>query len=236
MPRAPGLRGQFAGRELRRGMEREMGRTFLSRLESTAVQGVQGDGAPLSPSSIARLRNKWIVEYNTWRTRRLDHRELVYAWADGIYVKAGLEKQKAALLVVIGAMSDGRKEILTIVPGYRESTESWTDVLRDLRDRGLTAPVLLAADGHLGIWAGLAEIWPHTAEQRCWNHRILNVLRNSFQGNANERYRSHQPAPCRASSASDPVWNASGQPPWASMTSSISAMIRMVSFRATTIF
>ena len=113
---------------------------------------------------------------NAWRTRRLDNRELVYAWADGIYVKAGLEKQKAALLVVIGAMSDGRKEILTIVPGYRESSESWADVLRDLRDRGLTAPVLLAADGHLGIWAGLAEIWPHTAEQRCWNHRILNVL------------------------------------------------------------
>ena len=84
------------------------------------------------PSSIARLRDKWIVEYNAWRTRRLDHRELVYAWADGIYVKAGLKKQKAALLVVTGAMSDGRKEILTIVPGYRESTESWTDVLRDL--------------------------------------------------------------------------------------------------------
>ena len=141
-----------------------------------ALRGLLGEGAPLSPSSIARLRDKWIVEYNAWRTRRLDHRELVYAWADGIYVKAGLEKQKAALLVVIGAMSDGRKEILTIVPGYRESTESWTDVLRDLRDRGLTAPVLLAADGHLGIWAGVAEIWPHTAEQRCWNHRILNVL------------------------------------------------------------
>ena len=127
-----------------------------------ALRGLLGEGAPLSPSSIARLRDKWIVEFN--------------AWADGIYVKAGLEKQKAALLVVIGAMSDGRKEILTIVPGYRESTESWTDVLRDLRDRGLTAPVLLAADGHLGIWAGLAEIWPHTTEQRCWNHRILNVL------------------------------------------------------------
>ena len=86
------------------------------------------------------------------------------------YVKAGLEKQKAALLVVIGAMSDGRKEILTIVPGYRESSESWTDV--DLRDRGLAAPVLLAADGHLGIWTAVAEIWPQTTEQRCWNHRI----------------------------------------------------------------
>ena len=81
------------------------------------------------------MRDAWIVEYNAWRTRRLDDRELVYAWADGIYIKAGLEKEKAALLVVIGAMSDGRKEILAIVPGYRESTASWTDVLRDLRDR-----------------------------------------------------------------------------------------------------
>ena len=141
-----------------------------------ALRGLLGEGAPLSPSSIARLRDKWIVEYNAWRTRRLDDRELVYAWADGIYIKAGLEKEKAALLVVIGAMSDGRKEILAIVPGYRESSESWTDVLRDLRDRGLAAPVLLAADGHLGIRTAVAEIWPHTAEQRCWNHRILNVL------------------------------------------------------------
>ena len=138
-----------------------------------ALRGLLGAGAPLSPSSSARLRDKWIVEYNAWSTRRLDDRELVYAWADGIYIKAGLEKEKAALLVVIGAMSDGRKEILAIVPGYRESTASWTDVLRD---RGLAAPVLLAADGHLGIWTAVAEIWPHTAEQRCWNHRILNVL------------------------------------------------------------
>ena len=141
-----------------------------------ALRGLLGKGAPLSASSIARLREKWIVEYNAWRSRRLDDRELVYAWADGIYVKAGLEEQKAALLVVIGAMSNGRKEVLTIVPGYRESKESWAGVLRDLRDRGLSAAKLLVADGHLGIWAALAEIWPETAEQRCWNHRILNVL------------------------------------------------------------
>ena len=149
-----------------------------------ALRGLLGEGAPLSPSSIARLRDKWIVEYN--------------AWADGIYVKAGLEKQKAALLVVIGAMSDGRKEILTIVPGYRESTESWTDVLRDLRDRGLTAPVLLAADGHLGIGAGVAEIWPHTAEQRCWNHRILNVLNKLPKSVAGRSARTTHADPVRA--------------------------------------
>ena len=141
-----------------------------------ALRGLLGAGAPLSASSIARLRDKWIIEYNAWRTRPLGDRELVYAWADGIYVKAGLEKEKAALLVVIGAMSDGRKEVLAIVPGYRESKASWTDVLRDLRDRGLSAAKLWVADGHLGIWAALGEIWPQTAEQRCWNHRLLNVL------------------------------------------------------------
>ena len=141
-----------------------------------ALRGLLGDGAPLSGSSIGRLRAKWEVEYQAWHRRPLHDRELVYAWADGIYVKAGLEKEKAALLVIIGALRDGTKEILAIVPGYRESAESWGHVLRDLRDRGLRTPVLTIADGHLGIWAALTEIWPETAEQRCWNHKILNVL------------------------------------------------------------
>ncbi len=112
----------------------------------------------------------------TWQERRLDDRELVYAWADGIYVKAGLEKDKAALLVVIGAMSDGRKEVLAIQPGYRESTESWLKLLRDLRDRGLSVPLLLMADGGLPIWNAADQVWPQAAQQRCWNHKIINVL------------------------------------------------------------
>ncbi len=141
-----------------------------------ALRGLLGEGAPLSPSSIARLRGKWRHEYEAWRTRRLDDRELVYAWADGVYVKAGLEREKAALLVVIGAMSDGHKEVLAVEAGYRESTESWAAVLRDLRDRGLGAPKLFVADGNLGAWAALAQVWPQTREQRCWNHRIINVL------------------------------------------------------------
>lgn len=141
-----------------------------------ALRGLLGEGAPLSPSSIARLRGKWQHEYEAWRTRRLDDRELVYAWADGIYVKAGLEREKAALLVVIGAMSDGHKEVLAVEAGYRESTASWAAVLRDLRDRGLGAPKLFVADGNLGAWAALAQVWPQTREQRCWNHRIINVL------------------------------------------------------------
>ena len=141
-----------------------------------ALRGLLGEGAPLSPASIARLRAKWVVEHQDWKERRLDGRELVYAWADGIYVKAGLEKDKACLLVVIGAMSDGRKEVLALTPGYRESTESWLEVLRDLRDRGLEQPILIAADGNMGIWAAVDQIWPESKQQRCWNHKIINVL------------------------------------------------------------
>lgn len=140
-----------------------------------ALGGLLGDGAPLSASSIERLRAQWQVEYDRWRARSLDDRELVYAWADGVYVRAGLEKEKAALLVVIGAMSDGRKEVLSVVPGYRESTEAWAGVLRDLRDRGLGAPKLVVADGNLGVWGAVREVWPESAEQRCWNHKIVNV-------------------------------------------------------------
>ena len=141
-----------------------------------ALRGLPGDGAPLSSSSIARLRGQWETDYQTWQERRLDDRELVYAWADGIYVKAGLEKDKACLLVIIGAMSDGRKEVLALVSGYRESTESWLEVLRDLRDRGLSPPVLVVADGNMGIWSAVNQVWPHTRQQRCWNHKILNVV------------------------------------------------------------
>ncbi len=141
-----------------------------------ALRGLLGDGAPLSPTSIGRLRAKWVADHQDWRERRLDGRELVYAWADGIYVKAGLEKDKACLLVVIGAMSDGRKEVLAVTPGYRESTESWLEVLRALRDRGLEQPVLIAADGNMGIWAAVDQVWPGSRQQRCWNHKIINVL------------------------------------------------------------
>jgi len=116
------------------------------------------------------------AQFAAWQQRRLDECEVVYAWADGIYVKAGLEKDKAALLVIIGAMSDGRKEVLALHAGYRESTESWLKVLRGLRDQGLRAPRLLIADGGLPIWAAAQQVWPETDQQRCWNHKILNVL------------------------------------------------------------
>jgi len=141
-----------------------------------ALRGLLGEGAPLSASSIARLKAGWQIDHDAWKGRDLSDRELVYLWADGVYVKAGLEKEKACLLVVIGAFRDGHKEILALASGYRESTESWLAVLRDLRARGLGAPVLAVADGAMAFWAAAAAVWPETAVQRCWNHAIVNIL------------------------------------------------------------
>lgn len=141
-----------------------------------ALRGLLGAGAPLSPASLQRLKAQWEDEYAAWKRRRLDELEVVYVWADGLYVKAGLENTKAALLVLIGALTDGRKVVLAVESGQRESKESWGAVLRDLRTRGLKPWRCTIADGHLGIWAALAEQQPQAAEQRCWNHRIINVL------------------------------------------------------------
>jgi transposase-like protein len=141
-----------------------------------ALRGLLGDGAALSPSSIERLRAKWQLEYDAWHKRPLHDREPVYVWADGVWVKAGLEKEKAALLVVVAAYRDGRKEILAVEAGHRESMSSWRDVLRDLTARGLKAPKLVVGDGGLGLWAALPHVWPEAKEQRCWNHKLVNVL------------------------------------------------------------
>lgn len=141
-----------------------------------ALRGLLGQGAALSEASMARAKAHWQAEYESWRQRSLDDLDVVYAWADGLYVKAGLEAGKAALLVVIVATSDGRKHIVTVDSGERESIESWTRVLRELKARGLKAPRLWIADGHLGIWGALAAIYPSCDEQRCWNHKFLNVL------------------------------------------------------------
>jgi len=141
-----------------------------------ALRGLLGEGAPLSKPTIRRLKAVWTEEFEAWNRRSLEGREVVYVWVDGIYVKAGLEKDKAALLVVIGAMSDGTKEVLALTSGYRESTESWAAVFRDLMVRGLGEPRLVVADGNPGIWSAVAQVWPGTEEQRCWNHKTRNVL------------------------------------------------------------
>ncbi len=141
-----------------------------------ARRGLLGDAAPLSPASLTRLRAAWQLEYEAWKRRRLDDLEVVYVWADGLYVQAGLEDTKAAFLVMIGASTTGQKVVLAVESGQRESKESWGAVLRDLRARGLRPWRCPVADGHLGLWAALAEQQPTTAEQRCWNHRLTNVL------------------------------------------------------------
>ncbi|MGE3151422.1 MAG: IS256 family transposase [Nitrospiraceae bacterium] len=129
-----------------------------------ALRGLLGEGAPLSATSLPRLKAQWHQEYTDWKRRRLGDLDVVYVWADGLYVKTGLEDSKAALVV------------LAVESGQRESKESWGAVLRDLRTRGLKPWRCTVADGHLGIWAALAEQQPAAAEQRCWNHTIINVL------------------------------------------------------------
>ena len=141
-----------------------------------ALRGLLGEKAPLSGSTVARLKEKWQAEYNQWKERSLKDLRIVYVWVDGLYVKAGLEKEKAAVLAMVASLSDGRKEILHLGSGYRESKESWAEVLRDLKKRGIEHIPLVVADGHLGIWAALPEVYPQTREQRCWNHKEVNVL------------------------------------------------------------
>jgi transposase-like protein len=141
-----------------------------------AMRGLLGDGAPLSSSSITRLKAVWQAEYAAWKQRSLSDARLVYAWVDGIYVKAGLEKEKAALLVVIGALSDGSKQVLAVESGHRESEAAWSGLLRDLKARGLSCPRMVVGDGHLGIWSALNNVYPDADQQRCWIHRMRNVL------------------------------------------------------------
>jgi putative transposase len=185
-PRVRGLAERFVSRllPLFKRRTKEVGellpRLYLHGLAlgdfELALRGLLGDGAPLSATSLQRLKAQWQQEYAAWKQRRLDDLEVVYVWADGLYVKAGLEDSKAALLVLVGALTDGRKVVLAVESGQRESKESWGAVLRDLRTRGLKPWRCTVADGHLGIWAALAEQQPTAAEQRCWNHKIVNVL------------------------------------------------------------
>jgi putative transposase len=141
-----------------------------------ALRGLLGEGAPLSASSIQRLKARFELDYEDWKKRELSGLEVVYWWADGLYVKAGIDDRKSALLTIVGALTTGEKIVLACESGARESKESWLKLLRDLTHRGLTFPQLSVADGHLGIWAALGEIHPTGEEQRCWNHKITNVL------------------------------------------------------------
>ena len=129
-------------------------------------------------SSIQRLKARFKLEYEAWKKQDLSQVNVVYMWADGLYVKAGIEDRKAALLVIVGALPTGEKVLLACESGERESKESWLKVLRDLKARGLKLPRLTVADGHLGIWAAMGELHPEGEEsrpRRDWNHKITNV-------------------------------------------------------------
>ncbi len=159
---------------------RLLARLYLEGLASgdfePVFRALVGETAALSPSSILKLKADWQQEYEAWKKRPLRGR-YVYLYADGFYLKAGADQDKTAVLVVLGVDELGHKELLAMERGYRESTASWSDVLRSLKERGLEeAPLLAIGDGALGLWAALDEIFPTTRHQRCWNHRRLNVL------------------------------------------------------------
>jgi putative transposase len=143
-----------------------------------ALAALLGKNAPgLSASTIARLKEVWLDEHEHWRKRDLSAKRYVYVWADGIYLQARLEDAKQCILVIIGATPEGRKELLGFTDGARESAQDWRELLLDLKNRGLLiAPELAIADGALGFWKALGELWPTTREQRCWVHKTANVL------------------------------------------------------------
>jgi transposase-like protein len=135
-----------------------------------------GSTTGLSGPVITRLTETWKAEQQAFSRRDLSSVDYVYLWADGIHVNIRLEEHKLCLLVMIGVRADGRKELVALADGYRESTESWADLLRDCARRGMSAPVLAVGDGALGFWGALREVFPTTREQRCWFHKSANVL------------------------------------------------------------
>jgi transposase-like protein len=134
------------------------------------------DASGLSPSAITRLTAVWQEDYRSWTQRSLAERDYVYVWVDGVHFNVRLEDERLACLVVIGARPDGTKEVIALEDGYRESAESWKSLLRNLKKRGMRAPVVAVGDGALGFWSALRDVWPATREARCWVHVIANVL------------------------------------------------------------
>ncbi|MGO1385430.1 MAG: IS256 family transposase, partial [Arachnia sp.] len=135
-----------------------------------ALEQFLGSGAGLSPATIIRLTKDWQNEATAFNQRSLADTDYVYVWVDGIHLKVRLEQDKICLLVMIGVRSDGTKELIALDDGHRESSESWADLLRSCKRRGMGAPVLAVGDGALGFWAAVREVFPDTGEQRCWFH------------------------------------------------------------------
>ncbi|MBK9100950.1 MAG: IS256 family transposase [Austwickia sp.] len=141
-----------------------------------ALEQFLGSTAGLSAATVTRLTSQWQNDARAFAARSLADVDYVYLWVDGIHLKVRLEQDKVCLLVMIGVRADGTKELVALADGFRESSESWADLLRDCKRRGMRAPVLAVGDGALGFWKALREVFPDTREQRCWWHKIGNVL------------------------------------------------------------
>ena len=141
-----------------------------------ALRLLMGSEAPLSASVISRLTQRFKEQYEAFDRQDLQGTSYVYIWADGLYLKAGIGTEKACLMILIGADREGQKHLIALREGYRESAESWGDLLRDCRKRGLTEPACWIADGNLGLWAAVHEQSPRSAQQRCTNHKTMNVV------------------------------------------------------------
>lgn len=167
---------------------------------SEALEQLLGESARgFSPNVVTRLKEQWGVEYDGWQHRDLSDKNYVYVWADGIHVNVRLEtpeSKKQCLLVLMGATAEGKKELIAVVDGYRESEQSWYELLIDLKQRGLEiSPRLAVGDGALGFWAAIRKVFPDTREQRCWVHKTANIL--------NKMPRSVQP---KAKDAIHQIW------------------------------
>jgi transposase-like protein len=141
-----------------------------------ALAGFFGSGAGLSAAAIDRLLGAWQADYQAFCQRDLADRDYVYCWADGVHFRVRLEQARLCCLVIVGVRADGTKELVAVGDGERESTQSWAELLRDLRRRGMRAPVVMVGDGALGLWAALRDVFPDTRQQRDWVHKVSNVL------------------------------------------------------------
>ena len=141
-----------------------------------ALEEFFGSAAGLSASVITRLTTEWQKDRDHFSHRSLKDADYVYVFADGIHFRVRLEEARLCVLVIVGVRADGTKELVSISDGHRESTESWSDVLRDLKRRGMRAPVLAVGDGALGFWGALTDVFPETTHQKCWVHKMANVM------------------------------------------------------------
>jgi putative transposase len=154
-----------------------------------AMEQFLGSSAGLSPATVTRLTKQWSDDHAVFQAHDLSESDYVYVWADGVHPKIRLGQARSCVLVLMGVRTDGRKELIALAEGLRESTESWADLLRDCRRRGMRAPELVVGDGAMGLWRALTEVFPQARHQRCWVHKnrnMVNALLKSAQPGAKE--------------------------------------------------